>query len=167
VLEAWRQTVQDRLQADALTGLAARIQPRWDSMVQAMSAAPQRVHGDVHGGNLLTVGQEVTGIIDCDHLPLAPRGYDLGYYMAFAVRWWLGAGQPSRAVHEIRHLLAGYDAAGPLTRQENDDLPALALASALGMTAYFLTEHDLAEESWLRTAHWIGDHFDELRLPRF
>jgi len=23
----------------------------------------------------------VTGIIDCDHLPLAPRGYDLGYYL--------------------------------------------------------------------------------------
>ena len=34
----------------------------------------------------LTDGQEVTGIIDGDHLPLAARGYDLGYYLAFGVR---------------------------------------------------------------------------------
>jgi Ser/Thr protein kinase RdoA (MazF antagonist) len=164
MLEAWRQTVRDRLPPAVLTELSARIQPRWGLMVRALSAVPQRVHGDVHGGNLRTIGQEVTGIIDCDHLQLAPRGYDLGYYMMFAVRWWLGVSQPSRAVHEIRHLLAGYDAVSPLTRQENDDLPALALAAALGMIAYFLTEHDLAEESWLHTACWIGDHFDDFRL---
>jgi Ser/Thr protein kinase RdoA (MazF antagonist) len=58
---SWR-TVEDRLPAGALTELSARIRQRWDSIVQALSAAPQRVHGDVHGGNLLTEGQEVTGI---------------------------------------------------------------------------------------------------------
>jgi len=47
----------------------------------------------------------------------------------------------------------------------NDDLPALALAAALGLFDYFVREHDLVEETWLRTAHWIGDHFDALRLP--
>jgi Ser/Thr protein kinase RdoA (MazF antagonist) len=165
LLAALWQTAEDRLPADALTGLSARIRPRWDSIVQALSAAPQRVHGDVHGGNILTDGQEVTGIIDIDHLPLAPRGYDLGYYMAFAVRWWLDGSQPSRPVEESRHLLIGYDAVSRLTRQENNDLPALALAAALGLIDFFVLEHDLVEESWLRTAHWIGDHFDELRLP--
>lgn len=165
VLTALWQSVEDRLPAAALTELSARIRPRWDSMVQALSAAPQRVHGDVHGGNLLTDGQKVTGIIDIDHLPLAPRGYDLGYYMAFAGHWWLDGNQPSRPVDESRHLLTGYDSVSRLTRQENDDLPALALAAALGLIDYFVREHDLVEESWLRTAHWIGDHFDELRLP--
>jgi Phosphotransferase enzyme family len=110
--------VEDRLPAAALTELSARIRPRRDSIAQALSAAAQRVHGDVHGGNLLTDGQEVTGIIDCD-----------------------------------------------LTRQENDNLPALALAAALGLIDYFVREHDLVEESGLRTAHWIGDNFDTLRLP--
>ncbi|HEX5260976.1 MAG TPA: hypothetical protein VFW18_05815, partial [Gaiellales bacterium] len=52
-----------------------------------------------------------------------------------------------------------------LTRLENDDLPALALAAALGMTAFFVREHDLVEESRLRTVHWIGDNVDALRLP--
>jgi Ser/Thr protein kinase RdoA (MazF antagonist) len=165
LLTAWWQMAQDRLPAGALTGLSAFVQPRRDSMVQALSAVPQRVHGDVHGGNLLTVGQEVTGIIDCDHLPQAPRGYDLGYYMAFEVRWWLDGNQPARAVDEARHLLTGYDAVSRLTRQENDDLPALALAAALGLIDFFLTEHDLVEESWLRTAHWIDDNFNALRLP--
>lgn len=162
--EIW-QTAQDHLPPAALTELSARVRPRWDSMVRALSAAPQRVHGDVHGGNLLTDGQEVTGIIDCDHLPLAPRGYDLGYYMAFAGHWWLDGDQPSRPVDESRHLLTGYDAVSRFTRQENDDLPALALAAALGLINHFIREHDLIDESWLRTAHWIGDNFDSLRLP--
>jgi hypothetical protein len=39
------------------------------------------------------------------------------------------------------------------------------VAAALGLFDYFVREHDLVEESWLRTAHWIGDHFDALRLP--
>jgi hypothetical protein len=73
--------------------------------------------------------------------------------------------QPSRPVDEARCLLAGYDAVGRLTRQENDDLPALALVAVLGLIDYFLQEHDLVEESWLRTAAWIDHNFDALRLP--
>jgi Ser/Thr protein kinase RdoA (MazF antagonist) len=165
VLPALWRGAEDRLPAAALAGLSARIRPRWDAMVRALSTAPQRVHGDVHGGNILTDGQEVTGIIDCDHLPLAPRGYDLGYYMAFAGHWWLDGSQPSRPVGEARCLLTGYDAVTRLTRQENHDLPALALVAALGLIDYFLREHDLVEESWLRTAAWIDDNFDALRLP--
>jgi Ser/Thr protein kinase RdoA (MazF antagonist) len=151
--------------AAALAEVSARVQPRWKSIVQALSAAPQRIHGDVHGGNILTDGQQVTGIIDIDHLPLAPRGYDLGYYAAFAVRWWLEAGQPERSLDETRHLLGGYHAVSPLTGQESNDLPALALAAALGLINHFLTERDLAEESWRGAAHWIGDNFDALRFP--
>lgn len=171
LLTAWWQTVEDRLPAAALTELSARMRPRWDSMVRALSAAPQRVHGDVHGGNLLTDGQQVTGIIDCDHLPLAPRGYDLGYYIAFAAQWRLDDGnRPAQPVDEaapfiVRHVLAGYDAVSRLTRQENDDVPALALFAALALAGYFIKEHDLVVESWLRTAHWIAGNFDALRLP--
>jgi Ser/Thr protein kinase RdoA (MazF antagonist) len=164
-------TAEERLPAAALAGLSARIRPRWDLIIRALSRAPQRVHGDVHGGNLLTDGQEVTGIIDCDHLPLAPRAYDLGYYLAFAVQWRLNdSNQPAQPVDEAvpfitRHVLTGYDSVSRLTRQENDELPALALAAALGLVAYFIQEHDLIEDSWLRTIHWIGDNFDMLRLP--
>ena len=169
LIASWH-VLEDGLPADMFSGLSARVRPRWDSVVRALSAAPQRVHGDVHGGNILTDGREVTGIIDCDHLPLAPRGYDLGYYLAFGVQWRLAASQPSPPVDEalpviVRHLLTGYDAASRLTRQDNDDLPALALSAALGLAGYFIREHDLVEESWVRTACWIGDHFDMLRLP--
>jgi Ser/Thr protein kinase RdoA (MazF antagonist) len=81
------------------------------------------------------------------------------------VHWWLDGDRPSRPVDESRHLLTGCHAVSRLTPQENDDLPALALAAALGLIDYFVREHDLVEESWLRTAHWIGDHFDALKLP--
>ena len=170
-LTAIWQTMQERLPVDALAELSARVRPRWDALIQALSAAPQRIHGDVHGGNILTDGPKVTGIIDCDHLPLAPRGYDLGYFTAFAAHWYLdGDNESTRSVDEAapfitRHVLTGYNAVSRLTRPENDDLPALAMASALGLINYFVQEHDLVEESWLRTAHWIGDNFDALRLP--
>jgi Ser/Thr protein kinase RdoA (MazF antagonist) len=168
--EMWPR-LQDSLLAGAFAELSAVIRLRWDAMLQALSAAPQRVHGDVHGGNILTDGQEVTGIIDCDHLPLAPRGFDLGYFIAFATHWYLeGDNQPSLPVDEAtpfitRHLLTGYDAVSHLTRQENDGLPALALFAALGLISYFVQEHDLVEDSWLRTAQWISDNFDALKLP--
>jgi Ser/Thr protein kinase RdoA (MazF antagonist) len=173
LLTTWWQTMEDRLPAAALTELAARVRPRWDSMARALAAAPQRVHGDVHGGNILTSGQQVTGIIDCDHLSLAPRGYDLGYFLAFAVRWRLDdANQPAAPAGEAvplitRHVLTGYNSVSRLTRAENDDLPALALATALGLIHHFVREHDLVEDSWLRTTRWIGDHFGVLRLPAF
>lgn len=81
------------------------------------------------------------------------------------MRWWLHADKPSRSVDEARHLLTGYDAVSPLTRQENDDLPALALAAALGLNDYFIREFDVVEGSYLRSAHWVSDNFDALRLP--
>jgi hypothetical protein len=91
--------------------------------------------------------------------------------MAFGVQWRLDAkNQPSPPVAEAapfitRHLLTGYDAISRLTRQENDDPPALALFAAVGPVNYFVRDHDLVEESRLRTDHWIGDNFDALRLP--
>jgi Ser/Thr protein kinase RdoA (MazF antagonist) len=172
LLTALWGTAEDRLPAAALAGLSARVRPRWDSILQALSAAPQRVHGDVNPGNILTDGREVTGIIDIDHLSLAPRGYDLGYYLASAARWRLDdrSNQPAQSVDEAvpfiaRHVLTGYNGVSRLSRQENDDLPALALATALGLIDHFAREHDLVEESWLRTAYWVGDNFDTLKLP--
>jgi Ser/Thr protein kinase RdoA (MazF antagonist) len=171
LLDDWLRTAADRLPAAAFTELSARVRPRRGSITQALSAAPQRVHGDVHGGNILTDGREVTGIIDCDHLPLAPRAYDLGYFMAFGVRCRLvddaKTAEPAEeaAPFITRHLLAGYETVSRLDRQENDDLPALALATALGLIHYFVREHDLVESSWLRTAYWIASNFDVLRLP--
>jgi hypothetical protein len=84
--------------------------------------------------------------------------------------WEVGPGLLPALWHEAtpfvaRHLLTGYDAVSRLTRQENDDLPALALVAALGLVDYFIREYDLVEESWLRTVHWIGGNFGALRLP--
>ena len=167
LLTALGEMVGNRLPAAAAAELSARLRPRWDSMVRAVSMTPQRIHGDVHGGNILTDGQRVTGIIDCDHLPMAPRAYDLGYYLAFAVQWRLTHRRPQPIDEEMpfitRHLLTGYHRVSPLTPQENEGVPALALTAALGLVDYFLRDHDLVEDSWLRTAHWIGDNFDLLK----
>jgi hypothetical protein len=45
------QTAEERRPAAALTALSARVRPRWDPIIQALSAAQQRIHRDVHGGS--------------------------------------------------------------------------------------------------------------------
>lgn len=49
LLTAWWQTVDDHLPAAALTELSARIRPRWESIVQALSAAPRPWAGNTEG----------------------------------------------------------------------------------------------------------------------
>ena len=171
--DRWSQTwqrLETALPTAVFEDLAKRVGPWCKSITHALNDPHlQRVHGDVHGGNILTDHRTVTGIIDVDHLPLAPRSYDLGYYMAFCVHWRLGQHELRRPVEhyaafEARHLLTGYDSVATLTRRETIALPAMSLAVALLLLDYFLTKEAIVEDSWIRTASWIIDHPDTLRL---
>jgi Ser/Thr protein kinase RdoA (MazF antagonist) len=167
--ETWRH-LKATLPTTVFDDVAERVGPWQEAIMHALGDPHlQRVHGDVHGGNILTDHRAVTGIIDVDHLPLAPRSYDLGYYMAFCVHWRLGQGELRRPIEhyvafEAGHLLTGYDTVTTLTRRETDALPAMSLAVALGLLDYFLTKEDIVEGSWIRTAHWITDHPNALRF---
>ncbi len=165
--ELWRH-LEATLPAPVFDDLAGRVRPWREAITRALGDPHvQRVHGDVHGGNILTDHDAVTGVIDVDHLPLAPRSYDLGYYLAFCVHWRLGQSNLSRPIEhyvafEARHLLTGYDTVSTLTRRETDALPAMSLAVALMLLDYFLTTEGIAEGSWIRTARWITGHPDTL-----
>lgn len=165
-VEAW-QRLRDRLPATSFEPLAERVEP-WRGAILHALADPhkQRVHGDVHGANVLTDRRTVTGIIDFDHLPLAPRTFDLGYYLGFWGHWALEQEQsiePATAL-VTRHLLTGYHAVTTLTPSEVDGIPAMSLAVTLLMADFFLKEHDVVEDSWIRAAHWITEHPDPLRF---
>jgi Ser/Thr protein kinase RdoA (MazF antagonist) len=167
-LELWRH-LEIALPASVLADLTACVDPWLEAMLRALDEPHvQRVHGDVHGGNILTDHGAVTGIIDLDHLPLAPRSYDLGYYLAFCVHWYIGQLDLRPPVErtvafEAYHLLSGYASNSALTLRETDALPAMGLAVALILLDYFLTSQGIVEESWVRTAHWITEHPDTLR----
>lgn len=174
---AWRR-IEARLPATELADLTEVVRPWWSAMAAALDGpCRQRVHGDAHGGNILTDNDVVTGIVDIDHLPIAARVYDLGYYLATGVRWLIGYDDPDRthprdqpdqaqwpASHEIafiaNHLLSGYAGVSALSRRELEAIPAIGMAVCLFLVGHFAHQHDLVERSWIWAAEWIRDHPD-------
>ena len=105
---------------------------RVGSITAGIDALPtQLVHGDLTPENvLLQKGGSVAGFIDFDHLPLAPRTWDVARYLSRRLRLrWRGGRVPDqdRARH-IEPFLRGYQHSSPLTGAEIDALPGLILA---------------------------------------
>jgi Ser/Thr protein kinase RdoA (MazF antagonist) len=165
-LSSCRDRLESDLPPNTWHALASLIDPWMDSMRESFEVtAPQRIHGDAHGGNLLFDGNSVSGIIDVDHLPLAARIYDLAYYLAFGVHWRVE--HPSMAndmSFEARTVLGGYHAESVLSKPEREALPAMSLAVALFLLEFFLWKEGIVEDSWIRTAEWITDHPCQLTI---
>jgi Ser/Thr protein kinase RdoA (MazF antagonist) len=167
--ETWRQ-LKSGLSRALFDELVERIKP-WQDAIEACvdDPSPQRVHGDVHGGNILIADDHtVSGIIDIDHLPIAPRIYDLGYYQMFGIEWAYGRGESADTIEHAtalvaQNLITGYHSVAPLTAREIDALPAMALYTAIGLICFFLRTEGSVGRTWIDTARWITDHPDALR----
>ena len=80
--------------------------------------ALQRIHGDCHPGNICIFAGKVTGFIDCDHLPYAPKFYDLCYYLMHLIADHCiesDASTMSCFSGNIRQAIEGYRAVHPVT----------------------------------------------------
>lgn len=153
---AWQRLIAEVRDIDELI---AAIEP-WLERITAAADGSHRqlVHGDAHGANILTDRDSVTGIIDMDHMPIAPRIYDVAYYLAFGVNWpFKNAKVPAPQDISLmaRNVIDGY---GTLTRQELDDIPALSLSVALFLLDYVRDEDKTTRQWWINTARWIIDH---------
>lgn len=125
------------------------------------------IHGDCHGGNMLRVGEQITGFIDLDHLPFGPRTYDLCYRLTddgkkmindrSAAEKWFNDLVPS--------LFAGYEEEIPLTAAEKDAAPYMMMGICL-LFAGWLFEHnillDVARDNLL-LFYWLDEHRDRVR----
>lgn len=91
-----------------------------DEMRDAFENLPrQRIHGDCHTGNVCVSGDLVTGFIDCDHLPMGPRLFDLGEYLIHIIKWDVENIEKTNAFFSLYPaLIEGYHALNPLTERE-------------------------------------------------
>jgi Ser/Thr protein kinase RdoA (MazF antagonist) len=153
--------VWERIKAQVadIDELTALVEP-WLDRIAIATDDPRRqlVHGDAHGANILTDQDSVTGIIDIEHMPIAPRTYDVAYFFAFGINWPYKNNKVPVAddiAFMTRNVLGGY---GTLTAAELDQIPALSLSVALGLLDYSRDSKRYIQEWWIDTARWIIEH---------
>jgi Ser/Thr protein kinase RdoA (MazF antagonist) len=117
-----------------------------EAMVQALANLPiQRIHGDCHGGNILWDSSGVYGIVDLDHLPIGPRTYDLGHFLADRVKVRIAdPEQLAQWLGSFAWLIRSYEREMPLTAREKSALWYSMLASQFLFIDWFL-RHEQGE----------------------
>lgn len=174
---SYREQLTDTLLGDLLlpADLADSFARRRDTMAEDIGGLPvQLVHGDLTPDNvLLRSPDEVAGFIDFDHLPLAPRVWDIAKYLSrrIRIRWRCGA-EPAERLAHLGPLVRGYHAASPLGDQELAVLPAAIAAGNIIEASYGrqiasgvlqrrkLPDHDDVLADAIEAARWHLANFD-------
>lgn len=131
--------------ADTITGplrlppdVADGFLPWKEELAAGLARLPlQLVHGDLTPANVLLRRGEAPGFIDFDHLPQAPRIWDVARYLSrrLRTRWQGGAEEIHRAAC-VTPLLRGYHESSPITEAELMVLPGLILAANIIEVSY-------------------------------
>ena len=124
----------------------------------------QLIHRDCHPGNILVQGTRVIGFIDCDHLCIGPRLFDLAYYAIHHLKWVTDdEAATHRWLTNLPHLLTGYHSQHSLSQEEAAALPYGMMAYHLLLSHWFMglpQRESIALE--LRSLDWIHLHFDAI-----
>jgi len=135
------------------------------AMEAALCHLPEQlIHRDCHPGNILVQGTHVVGFIDCDHLCIGPRMFDLAYYAVHHLKW---VTENETATQEwlvnLPHLLTGYRSQHDLLQEELTALPYGMMAYHLLLSHWFTSlarQEPIALE--VQALDWIDRHFDAI-----
>lgn len=161
----WISALRDGL-PEPQAGVVKRVgEERGAAMETALRGLPEQlIHRDCHPGNILVRGTRVVGFIDCDHLCIGPRLFDLAYYAVHHLKW---VTDDEIATHRwltnLPHLLTGYCSQQPLSQEEAAALPYGMMAYHLLLAHWFMSlprQESIALE--VRALDWIHTHFDAI-----
>lgn len=144
-------------------------------LVEQLADLPlQLIHGDLTPENvLLRRPGVVSGFIDFDHLPMAPRVWDIAKYLSrrIRLRWRDGPAGTGRRLDHLPGFLNGYHRTNPLTPAEIAALPSAIAAGNLLEVSYFLeisagtlprrrlSDHDEVLADTVEAARWqLANH---------
>ena len=151
-------------------------------MTAALADLPtQLIHGDLTPENVLLRRPEaVSGFIDFDHLPLAPRIWDVAKYLSrrIRLRWRQGTpGSDLGRLGRLDHLagfLIGYHKTNPLGSAEIEALPSGIAAGNVLEASYLqeisagtlprrkLPDHDAVLADTVEAAGWHLANYEEV-----
>ncbi|MGP5086892.1 phosphotransferase enzyme family protein [Brachybacterium tyrofermentans] len=119
-------------------GIIGRLEP----------LTPQLVHGDLTPDNVLVhLERETVAFIDFDHLPLAPRVWDMGRYLSRRFR----REAPKEALRNTTAFVGSYNCTSPLADTELAAIPAM------------IATMNVLEASW--TTRIISGQLERRLLP--
>jgi Ser/Thr protein kinase RdoA (MazF antagonist) len=140
-------------------------QARGAAIATALHGLPEQlIHRDCHPGNILVDGTRVVGFIDCDHLCIGLRIFDLAYYAVHHLKWVTDDPVATQGwLTNLPSLLAGYQSQQPVSHAERAALPYAMLAYHFLLAHWFLGVSQ--PESIGLEVHaldWIDQHFDAI-----
>lgn len=132
----WQTDLQRRMLGEAVPVILAHLDRSHVLKFQALLAEIesdirdafanlplQPIIWDCHPGNVAVDGFEVSGFIDCDHISLAPRIFDLADFLVHLLKWNIGDEQKEAIwLAHYPQLLVGYETVTLLSRQERSAL---------------------------------------------
>ena len=148
-----------------------------DEILQLLSKLPlQVVHGDFTPDNVLHLAQgRGIGFIDFDHLPNAPRIWDIAKYLSRRIRFRWCQGVPTTVRMDcVEQFVAGYSKVVPLDRTEIESLPGAVLAYNVMEASYdqsimdgvlprrMLPDHAEVLQDTLQTIDWQLSNLDSI-----
>lgn len=138
----------------------------------------QLVHGDLGPGNILMrQAGTVSGFIDFDHLPLAPRIWDIAKYISRRLRTRSQSGDLPDGALKLLHIagvVEGYHRTNPLQHAEVAGLAAAILVAQAVEVSYYrqvmsgalnrrmLPDHNLVTEDATDALAWQLEHTAEV-----
>lgn len=127
----YRERIAEGLAGDLLLPGDVRelFTHRREAIMSALATLPlQLVHGDLTPGNVLfSQAARTAAFIDLDHLPLAPRTWDIGTYLSRRLR---RLPHPV-ALEHVSRFVRGYHGTSPLDEAEIRAIPAMIAAKHL------------------------------------
>ena len=156
--------------SDGLPGPQAAVvkrvgRERGAALEAALHGLPEQlIHRDCHPGNILVQGTQVVGFIDCDHICIGPRLFDLAYYALHHLKWVTDdEAATQRWLADLPHLLTGYRSLQSLPSEEAAVFPYAMMAYHLLLSHWFmgLTRWESIPLE-VRALDWIHLHFDAI-----
>lgn len=160
------------------SSLATLFETRRADMISAIEGLPtQLVHGDLTPENIILHRPiHKSGFIDFEHLPTAPRIWDVAKFLSRRLRMrWREDDQTTH--HRIEHIapfLHGYQGVSPLSSRERNALPVMIAAANIIEVSYFseiatgmldrrmLSDHDEVLADSIEAAEWHLTHWHEV-----
>ncbi|MEM7033818.1 MAG: phosphotransferase [Chloroflexota bacterium] len=130
-------------------------------MITAFANLPEQlVIWDCHPGNVARDGFEVTGFVDCNHIAIAPRIFDLSNFLVNLLKWDVNDTEKSaRWLAHFDQLIVGYEQVQPLTSSEKQGLFYGLIGVTLTMIDFFFqTDRPALTELEFDTVEWLVQH---------